>query len=1116
MTFLFTDVEGSTLLWERDAKTMRAALESHDRVMRATVDAHAGVVFATGGDGFAVAFARAGDAVAAAVDAQASLSPSDGPTPIQARMGIHTGEAVERGGNYFGPTVNRAARLTAAAHGGQVLLSAVTASLVAGQMPAGSGLRDLGEHRLRDLSEPEHVFQLVHPHLRSDFGPVRSLDRYPGNLPVQPTGFVGRDAELAEIPKALELARVVTLCGVGGVGKTRLALGVATELLPRFKDGAWLVELASVGQADVLDEAVAAGLGVHQRPGATIGQSVLDFLREKSLLLILDNCEHVLDEAARFVEAGVGAAPGLRILATSREGLAVPGERVITVPSLELPGPNMTATAALETEAVRLFVERARESNSTFVAGLEDAAPMAELCRRLDGIPLAIELAAARVRGMTPAEITDHLDRRFKLLTRGRRTATTRHQTLSNTIDWSYELLDEPERLVFRRLAIFAGDFGLDAAESIVAGDDLDTFEVLDLLLRLVEKSLIVAEGHGATTRYRLLETIRDYAWERLEDSGELNAVGERHARHFLDLAIEAGTGFEGPDELLYRARVEQDLEDLRAALRWSISTGDTDAALTEVYALSEWRGSLRSPPFGMMALQAAQMPGASEHRLQATALGSVCMTLTQQGAVEEALAMAETAERAAGALGESAEERKLRCRLRGCLATTIAYSGDSDRLVRLARKGLADARALGDRFEIARALILLAGTLGVDQVDEAIRAGEEGLVVAREICVPSYLAWAPMMLAGRLAIIDPARAEQLLENAVRAATLADNDYAKTMATQQLATVQAAQGDHRAAARTLLDMASGARARGDLGSAQSALVGLACTLALFGDDEAALLTGTWVEEHGYRYPDNPTSLNTYSYAAFGVPTYMALRDRQAPEALNSFVQRARSLDQAGIFELARTHVERFIGPDVREVSPLLVEGPYRSRDSAVGIPDEFRRNGDAWLLTYDQRSCRLRDAKGLHYLAALLSQPGREVHVFDLVGGGIAGGGPGETLDTRGKADYRQRLAELEAEVAEAAEWSDSERADRARVEAEAITAELAAAYGLGGRPRSAADPAERARKAVANRIRDSLARIDDAHPDLGRHLRNSVRTGTFCSYQPERPTQWNCGAASS
>ncbi len=1110
MTFLFTDVEGSTLLWERDAEAMRAALESHDLAMRAAVAAHAGVVFATSGDGFAVAFARAGDAVAAAVDAQASLVKSDWPAPFHVRMGIHTGEAVERNGDYFGPTANRAARIMAAAHGGQVLLSSVTASLAAGQLPGGSGLRDLGEHRLRDLPEPEHIFQLVHPGLQSDFGPLRSLDSFPGNLPVQPTGFVGREAELAEIAKALELSRVVTLCGVGGVGKTRLALEVATDLLPRFKDGAWLLDLASVDQADALDEAVAAGLGVHQRPGAAIAQSVIDFLREKSLLLILDNCEHVLVDAARFVERAVGAAPGLRIVATSREGLAVSGEKVITVPSLELPGPGITAMAALDTEAVRLFAERARESNSTFVAGVQDAAPMAELCRRLDGIPLAIELAAARIRGMTPGEITDHLDRRFNLLTRGRRTATTRHQTLRNTIDWSYDLLEEPERRLFRRLAIFAGDFGLEAAESVVAGDGLDSFDVLDLLLRLVEKSLVVAEGRGATTRYHLLETIRDYAWERLEVSRELDAVGAKHARHFVDLAVEASAGLESPDELLYRARVEENLEDLRAALRWSISMGDTDGALTEVYALTT-AGSLRSPPFGMMALQAAQMPGASDHRLQATALGSVCMTLTQQGVVEEALAMAEAAERAASRFEDSAEAGKLRCRLRGCLTTAIAYSGNFERVLQLAQEELADARAIGDHFETARALILLAGTLGVDEVDDAIQAGEEGLQVAREIGVPSYLAWAPMILAGRLATTDPARAEQLLEEAVRAATLADNDFAKTMAVQQLATAQAAQGDYYAAARSLLEMAAGARARGDLGSAQGAVLFLACMLAQFGDDEAALLTGIWAEQHGVAF--NRMSPRDYTFVALDAPTYIALRDGLAHDVVSSYIDRARVLDQAAVLEFARTHVERFTGQVVGDPEPGVAEVEVTERRGtqlATTSMDEFRREGDVWLLTYDGRTCRLKDAKGLQYLAALLDHPGGDVHVFDLVGGGVNGVRSAEVLDAAAKASYRRRLGELEAEGAEATEWGDAERADRARLEAEAIAAELTAAYGLGGRPRSAADPTERARKAVANRIRDALSRIDEAHPALGRHLRNSVRTGTFCSYRPERPTSWN------
>ena len=913
VSFIFTDIEGSTQLWESRREEMAEALAAHDAVLRAAVAAHDGWVFSTGGDGFTAAFQRAPDAVAAALAIQLGLTAESLAVPISVRIGLHTGDVQERDANYFGPPLNRCARLMGAAHGGQVLLSGVTATLAGDRLPGGSSLRDLGEHRLRDLSEPEHVFQLLHPDLRAEFPPLRSLDAYPGNLPVQPTGFVGREAELAEISKALEECRVVTLCGVGGVGKTRLALQVAADVIPRFGDGSWFVELGPVDRPDAFDAAVAAALEVQQRPGTTMLQTVLDFVREKSLLLVLDNCEHLLGEAARFADAAVRAAPGLRVLATSREGLAVPGERVVTVPSLELPASDLSAAGMLETEAVRLFVSRARDSDSAFSGGLDDAPAMAELCRRLDGIPLAIELAAARVRGMTPTEITEHLDRRFKLLTRGRRTATTRHQTLRNTIDWSYDLLDDQERTVFRRLAVFAGDFGPEAAEAVVAGDDLDPFEVLDLLLRLVEKSLIVAEGHAAVTRYRLLETMRDYASERLAESGELEAVGGRHARYFVELALRAGDGLQGPDELLWRSRIEEDLENLRAALRWSIDTGDVDAALTEVYALTPW--SQGAPPFGMMALEAARMPGAAGHRFEGAALGTACAVLTVQGALVEALDLANAAEQATTQLGNSAEDRTARCRIGGCIITVIAYSGDNARIIRLAREKLADARAAGNRFETARALIMLTGTLGVEDADEAIRAGEEGLGIAREIGAPSYLAWAPMMLAGRLPARDPARAEALLEEAVAAAVRADNDWARTMAMQQLAVVRATQGDLAGAARAAFQMAEVAHLVGDHGSAQSGLAMAACLLAALGDEEGGLLVGAWVEGRGFRLRIDLPSYNP-ALAFTEIGTYVRLRDSRLPDEMRALEARAGALDEAAAVDYARSRVDAMPGFEV--------------------------------------------------------------------------------------------------------------------------------------------------------------------------------------------------------
>ncbi len=708
VTFLFTDIEGSTQLWEDHPEAMREALERHDTVVSGAIDAHGGYVFSTGGDGFAAAFQRAGDAAAAALEGQLGLAAEawpDGVT-IRVRMGLHTGEASERNDDYFGPALNRAARLMAAAHGGQVLSSSVTGSLISPHLPGGAGLKDLGEHRLRDLSEPDHLFQLVDPRLQGDFPPLRSLDSYPGNLPVQATGFIGRKKELVAVTKALGAARVVTLCGVGGVGKTRLALQAAAETVLVYPDGVWLAELAAVSDPDGVDESIASALGVQPRPGTPALKCVLDYIRGKQLLIVLDNCEHILGAVARFVDVGVRESRGLQVLATSREGLAVPGESVITVPSLQLPGTEASPEESLESESSLLFVDRARESNSDFVVGPEDAADIADVCRRLDGIPLAIELAAARSNSMTPAEITAHLDQRFKLLTRGRRTASTRQQTLRNTIDWSYELLENPERQVFRRLAVFAGEFGLEAAESVVPGDGVESFDALDLLGRLVEKSLVVAESVSGSTRFRLLETIRDYAWERLEEAAELDGAGERHARYFLAFAERADAGLESPDETVWRRRVERELENLRAGLRWFISTGDADSALAEVYALSNV-GSLSHLPFGMLALEVADMPAAADNPLRAAAFGCVAMTFAEQGELQESITYADKADALLASLGHPGID-KIRCRVRGCVTTPVAYQGDAERLLTLCVKGLDDARRSNDKFEELQSLVLL------------------------------------------------------------------------------------------------------------------------------------------------------------------------------------------------------------------------------------------------------------------------------------------------------------------------------------------------------------------------------------------------------------------------
>ena len=456
VTFLFTDVEGSTRLWEEHPEAMKAALARHDELVREAIESRRGHVVKTTGDGFHAAFGTAHDAVDAAVAAQLALRTEawDLTGPVLVRMGLHTCEADLRDGDYYGSAVNRAARLMATAHGGQIVLSLATSELA---REASVELLDLGEHRLPDLARPERVFQVVHQDLRTDFPALRSLDAFPSNLPLQLTAFVGREDELAEIAAALSSARVVTLTGIGGVGKTRAALQAAARMLAQYRDGAWLCELAPVGDPDAVVEVVASALGVVAGLGHTVDDSLLDFLRSKQILLVLDNCEHLLDSVTDLVDRVVRACPAVTVLATSREGLALAGERIIALRSLGVPDLDATGGAAAAADAVRLFVERAHDARSGFALHDDNAAAIVQICRRLDGIPLAIELAAARVQAMSPQEIATRLDDQFRLLRGGTRGAVERHQTLRRTIDWSYDLLSVDERLVLDRLSVFAG-----------------------------------------------------------------------------------------------------------------------------------------------------------------------------------------------------------------------------------------------------------------------------------------------------------------------------------------------------------------------------------------------------------------------------------------------------------------------------------------------------------------------------------------------------------------------------------------------------------------------------------------------------------------------------------
>jgi predicted ATPase/class 3 adenylate cyclase/DNA-binding CsgD family transcriptional regulator len=567
VTLLLADVEGSTRLWETQPDDMAAAVARLDRTVREIVGGHGGVrpVEQGEGDSFVVAFARASDAVACALQLQrAPLA------PIRLRIGVHTGEVQLRDeDNYIGPMVNRAARLRDLAHGGQTVLSGTTHELVVDRLPADSWLTDLGTHRLRDLPRPERVVQLCHPDLCNEFPPLRTADTLAAqHLPVQLTSFVGRASQISEVRQLLAENRLVTLTGAGGVGKTRLAVQVAAAMAGGFDGGVWYVDLAPITDPDLVPVAVARTLGLPDQPGRSTMDTLTHFIGDRRMLVVLDNCEHLLDACAALIVALLGAGPGVTLLATSREPIGVAGEVTWRVPSL-----------ALADEAIELFTDRAHHARPDFSITEDNSAAVTEICWRLDGMPMAIELAAARVRALSPAEIVDGLHDRFRLLTGGARTAARRQQTLRASVDWSHALLTEPERIVFRRLAVFMGGFDLEAAQAVCGDGDVARYQILDELTLLVDKSLVVAENSSGSTRYQLLETVRQYALEKLGESGEADAVRARHRDYYTAMAGLLDT----PAQAGHERRIEQaevEIDNLRSAFGWSRETSDITLAL--------------------------------------------------------------------------------------------------------------------------------------------------------------------------------------------------------------------------------------------------------------------------------------------------------------------------------------------------------------------------------------------------------------------------------------------------------------------------------------------------------------------------------------------------------
>ena len=720
VTFLLTDIEGSTRLWQSHPDAMGKSIRRHDELVGSAIEQNHGVVLKDRGEGdsFFAVFARASNAVAAACSIQRSLFREDWPNDLSilVRIAIHTGEAQEESApDYRGTVVNRCARLRALVRGGQVVLSASVRELARDNLPPNVSLRDLGEQPLRDLERPEHVFQVVDSTLPADLGAIvryDSVKHAPNNLPPQFTSFIGRQEQIAELRELLGGVRLLTLSGAGGCGKTRLALELAGGLTEEYPEGVWFVELAPLTEASLVPQTVASVVRIREEPGRSMLQVLCSSLERKRVLLLLDNCEHLVATAAELADALLRACPHLTILATSREPLNLPGEHSWPVPPLSLPDFRgaVSMRSLAQVESVRLFVDRARLTEPTFSLTDRTAAVVAELCQRLDGIPLAVELAAAQVRHMPVTEILARLQDRFQLLTTPARKVEARHQTLRATMDWGYDLLSYPEQTLLRRLSVFAGGFGLPAAQAVCSGDGIEEGMVLNLVSHLVDKSLLVAEeGAEGTAWYRLLETVRDYGRARLVENEEAELMRRRHTQYFVAFAQEAEQQLTGPRQGAWLSRLEEEHDNLRAALDWSLQI-DPDSALRLASSIA-WFCEVRAHWTEGLGWLADAL-GASSDRgiLRARALvGAGSLALRREGAVV-----------GPGRLAESSSIEGQPRRFR----SARSYFEES----------LAMGRQLDDSASIARSLISLGEVAGKERnYHEARLQYEAGLALARQ-----------------------------------------------------------------------------------------------------------------------------------------------------------------------------------------------------------------------------------------------------------------------------------------------------------------------------------------------------------------------------------------------
>ncbi|WP_232079295.1 ATP-binding protein [Mycobacterium conspicuum] len=774
VTFLFTDIEGSTRRWEADAEGMRAALAAHDTVLREAINAQGGWLFKHTGDGVCAAFASPSGAVDAAVAAQRALE-------LPVRMGIATGEAELRDGDYFGAVLNRAARVMAAGHGGQILLAESTAGLL-----GGVDLVDLGPRRLRDLPTAIGLFQVRAAGLPADFPGLRTLDTTPGNLRPPTTSFIGRESEVADLQSALKANRLVTLTGVGGVGKTRLALEVAARLAGEFPDGVWFLDLAAVTDPAAVPDAVAAALGIVQQPGKTVEESVASALEDRVRLLVFDNCEHVVDSAADLVEAILAASATVTILATSREGLGSGDEKLWRVPSLDV-------NSGTESAGVHLFLDRAQSVVSDFslLQPLE-AEAVIDICRKLDGIPLAIELAASRMASMTAGEVRDRLDQRFRLLV-GSRRGLSRHQTLRHAVAWSYELLGEAERTLLARCSVFAGGFDLQSACAISGlseSQDVDDYAILDLLDALVRKSLLIVNRSTGRTRYSMLETIRQFAEDQLVACGEAETTRRAHARYFVGRAADIMTVWDSPRPVDAYAWFTAELANLRTAYRWAADQADLDVAATiaiygsmlgvqsEKYEPLTWAEGLIEPA------RAVRHPKLAALYVYA----ALCYVL---GRVEDAVQYAD----AGRPVIESGEFDDLRYGEEGILAGAYSVIGQPERAVEWGSAQLARNR---DTYGITAANLVLA-LVWAGRTDEAMALAHNLVDSPEATRNPWCHSYALFSYGYAFSEVDPIRALEALRRGMAIAQASGSRYNISVLAAVLARLEAKHGDPLAA-----------------------------------------------------------------------------------------------------------------------------------------------------------------------------------------------------------------------------------------------------------------------------------------------------------------------------